>query len=73
MHSAAELLRAIAAIAWPAIVLVLFLVYRPQVIRLLSRLRRGKLFGQEFVPLTERRALFILSEPRALARGACAT
>jgi hypothetical protein len=48
MQDAADLLHAIAALAWPLLVLTLFIVYKPEVRRLLARLRRGKVLGQDF-------------------------
>ncbi|HXI41439.1 MAG TPA: hypothetical protein VNH83_15765 [Bryobacteraceae bacterium] len=47
MHDLAELLKAIAALTWPAVTLVIALTFRPQIRQLLGRLKRGKLLGQE--------------------------
>jgi hypothetical protein len=47
VEETADLIRAFAALAWPLIVLVLLIVYKPDVVKLMNRLRRGKLLGQE--------------------------
>jgi hypothetical protein len=49
MHGVAEIIRALAALLWPLIVLLLLIVYRPEVQRFFRRIRRarGKVMGQE--------------------------
>lgn len=47
MESAAELLRAIAALLWPLFAFTGLLVFKPEIRRVLRRLRKGKILGQE--------------------------
>ncbi len=42
-----SVMRGIAAVLWPALVMTIALVFRPELTDLLRRLRRGKLLGQE--------------------------
>ena len=57
------------ALAWPAVVVILALVYRKKIEDLLSRIRKGKLPGGEFE--FSEGALRVLSDapPRALAQS----
>ncbi len=47
MKEAIDLLRAVAALLWPALALVLFFTYKEDLRALLRRIRKGKLLGQE--------------------------
>jgi hypothetical protein len=47
MHGTAELLHAIASLAWPLLALLFLLLYKPQLVKLLERLKRGRFLGQE--------------------------
>jgi hypothetical protein len=49
VEEAADLIRAFASLLWPLIVLLLLITYRPEVLRILRRLKRGrgKILGQE--------------------------
>lgn len=42
MHDVAELIHALAALAWPIVVLALLVIYKPDVVRLLERVKRAK-------------------------------
>ena len=42
-----ELISAIAKLLWPIIALVIILIFRKDIAALLTRVRKGKLFGQE--------------------------
>src|SRR4051794_27734438 len=48
MSKATNLIEALTPLAWPVVALVLFLVFKKDVRALLSRIRRGKVLGQEF-------------------------
>jgi hypothetical protein len=48
MKDLAELLSALAALAWPLVVLVIVIWFSSEIRALLGRLRRGKVFGTEF-------------------------
>lgn len=48
MDAVAELIRALAALAWPAVAAFFLWVYKPEVVGLLRRLRRGSVMGQTF-------------------------
>jgi hypothetical protein len=47
MEAWSDLLRGVAAVLWPIVILVLLLIFRPEVTGLFSRLRKAKLLGQE--------------------------
>ena len=47
MTEFSELLRAIAAFLWPVLGFIALLLFRPDLSRILRRLRKGKLLGQE--------------------------
>ncbi len=53
MEEAAALIRALAALAWPAIVLFVLVRFEPQMRELLSRIKRGKIAGAE-IELSEK-------------------
>jgi hypothetical protein len=48
VHNAADLIRAIAALAWPVVLIVFLFVARHEIVGLMQRLRRGKIPGAEF-------------------------
>jgi hypothetical protein len=48
MKDSADLLRAIAAIMWPVIVLIAVVLFRAEVAGLFARIRKAKVLGQEF-------------------------
>lgn len=48
MESASHLISAIAALLWPVIVIILIFLYRADIPFFIRRLKKGKLFGQEF-------------------------
>lgn len=48
MKDFAELLKAIASLLWPIVALVLIFVFKPQIKGLLTRVKSGKVLGQEF-------------------------
>ena len=47
MHNPAELISAIASLAWPAVIIAIVWLFKTEVRALLSRFRRGKFFGTE--------------------------
>jgi hypothetical protein len=47
MKNAIELVRALSALLWPLLALLLFFTYKEDLRRLLRRIRKGKLLGQE--------------------------
>ena len=47
MKDFADLLRAIAALLWPVVALIVLFAFRTQVRDVLGRLKRGKVLGQE--------------------------
>jgi hypothetical protein len=47
MKDWADLIRAIATLLWPLLAFAVVYVFKEQARELVSRLRRGKLFGQE--------------------------
>jgi hypothetical protein len=48
VHNAADLIRAIAALTWPVVLIVFLFLARHEITGLLRRMRRGKALGAEF-------------------------
>ena len=48
MKETAELMKAIATLLWPIFAFVALYIFKPQIAVLLGRLKKGKIFGQDF-------------------------
>jgi hypothetical protein len=64
VHNLAELISALASLAWPVITLTIICLFRTELGALLTRLRKGKLLGTEF-ELDELQAKAITAEAMA--------